>query len=1087
MTAPRRLGAAAAVLLALVLAGLWFAPRLLDWTAWRGQLASLAAQRLGMAVTLSGPVHLTLLPEPMLEAEGVTVGLPEASLGFGARALNLKLDGWSLLAGRMAPRELTLVGADIRLPWPPVPSFAFSASLASFQAEVVDSRLTIGSMVFERVRAKLSAGSYAEAMRATGSFVPMEAWAGREVRFDATLGRAGFDGTMPLDLTLSSGGTTLATRGALPPEGGLEGRIEASGPDLSLMLPGPPGPFRAQGRLSASADLIIADGLDLDFNGNPARGAMTLRLRPQPRLDLSLAAGRLNLDPWQNSLRAGGGLPFGLDFSVEAATLRGVPLRRLRASVFREGDRLSLTDASAVLPGETQVTMNGATAGRRLEALLDFRSEELRATLAALGWPLPSLAPDRLQHADGRARLVIEDGQVAVPELSATVDGTRLSGAGVFRQGLASPPGPGATAGQDGAAQPGSGPGGGGQTAGGTAGGSQGSPQGASQGGTGGRSGVGQGVGQGAGAGPGGGTQTQANAPQATAPQPGGAPAGGIPGGGVQAGAGQATPVTATPGTGLGTGAAVTPAGGVVQAVGTQRPSFGLGVTLDRLDLDGLLAPGRSWEALSAELGGFDANLRLAADRVRLRGVTAERAGLDAALEAGRLTLRQFTGRVAGADVTASGVAMLGAQPRLSDLMLEVAAPDPRPLFAALPGNWPDGTRLAGAPLTLRLSGGGPLDALGLRLEGDWSDLRLDSSGVLDLPERKLAGNVILRHPGVPRLVRDLTGWEGAEGWLGQGSMSLIANVTAGPRGVSSDRFDLVAGTLRTGGQLSLAFAGSEAGAARPRLTGRLMAEDLPLPAPVLDARPLPLDPLRLLDLDVAVAAGRIGPWGGPLLEHSESTVRLLDGLLEVDVVRGRLRGGDASGRLALRAAEDVPRLELQGRIAGGALEGALTGWPLDLRDGEGDAVLRLSAQGRSPSAMLATLGGEGSLEWRQGVLLGIDGAAALAAARMPGTQAEARLRQALSGGETPFDRLTMALQLQDGRARITSGEITATDLLLGLGGEIDLTRRMLDLGLSLRIPDGPEVRLRLAGPDAAPKRVPELTPWLLWRAEQGL
>ena len=120
-------------------------------------------------------------------------------------------------------------------------------------------------------------------------------------------------------------------------------------------------------------------------------------------------------------------------------------------------------------------------------------------------------------------------------------------------------------------------------------------------------------------------------------------------------------------------------------------------------------------------------------------------------------------------------------------------------------------------------------------------------------------------------------------------------------------------------------------------------------------------------------------------------------------------------------------------------------------------------------------------------MLLGIDGEAALQAARAPGAQAEARLRQALAGGETPFSRLTMALRLQDGRARIVSGEVSSTDLLLGLGGEIDLTRRMLDLGVSLRIPDGPEVRLRLAGPAAAPKRVPELTPWLLWRAERGL
>ncbi|UFN47400.1 AsmA family protein [Roseomonas sp. OT10] len=951
MTRSTRFGLAAAALLLALLAALYAAPRLTDWTARRDQLALIASGWLGMPVSLSGPVRLELLPRPMLEAEGVAVGGPEDSLTFGARALRLRLDGWSLLLGRLAPREVSVVGADIRLPWPPVPSLDLAASLSSFAAEVVEGRVTIGSVVLEQVRARLSAGAYSEALRAEGTFTAPGVLPGREVRFSTTLGRPGFDGAVPLDLTLTSGGASLSTRGLLPAGGGLEGMAEASGPDLSLLLPGPPGPFRAQGRLTASSELIVADELNLDVAGSPARGALTLRLRPAPRLDVALAAGRLELEPWLANLRGGSGIPFGLDLSAEAASWRGIALRRLRASVFREGDRLSLTDGSAILPGDTTVEMSGATAAGRLESVLHFEGADLRTTLAALGYPLPSLAPGRLRRGEGRARLVLEEGQASLPELAATIDGTRLSGAGVLRRGA--------------------------------------------------------------------------------------------------------------------------------------RPALGLGLTLDTLDLDGLWAPGRSWEDLSADLAAFDANLRLSADAVRLHGLLAERTNLDAALENGRLTVRQAAGRLAGLEATASGGVLLGPSPRLADLSLEASGPDAHGLLELLPGSWPDDTSLAGQPVTLWLTGNGAPDALALRLEADWAEVRLEGTAALNLPARRGTGALTLRHPGAPRLLSALLG-PGKAGWLGDGSLSLVlgfaANAAPGALGLAADRFELVAGTLRGGGQLALGLGGD-----RPRLTGRLALESLPLLLPDWrDPAPLPLGLLRAMDAELALGIGRAGPWGLPVLEEAEGALVLKDSVLRIGLSQGRLGEGQLEGSLALDASGALPRLSVSGQLAGAAVTEALQGPGLTLSGGRLGLQLDVAATGNSPAAMLATLGGTARLSAVDGSLAGLDARGAVEAARTGGGEAEAALRAALGGGETHFATLDSELRLEQGRAVLGPTRLLGEGVDLSAQGEVDLARAVLDLLLSLHPAQGPEIGLRLTGSLAQPRRVPELAPWLRWRAEQG-
>ena len=115
--------------LLLALAGLWLGPRLVDWEPWRAQLAEVASDRLGRPVTLDGPVELVLLPSPMVRAGGVTIAEPpgieaEGSFRVTARMLRLRLDLPALIAGRIEPREIALVGAELTLPWPPGPLLA---------------------------------------------------------------------------------------------------------------------------------------------------------------------------------------------------------------------------------------------------------------------------------------------------------------------------------------------------------------------------------------------------------------------------------------------------------------------------------------------------------------------------------------------------------------------------------------------------------------------------------------------------------------------------------------------------------------------------------------------------------------------------------------------------------------------------------------------------------------------------------------------------------------------------------------------------------------------------------------------------
>jgi hypothetical protein len=940
------LGLPAALLLAA-----WLGPPLWNWEGERDRVAAIASLRLGRPVHLDGPLRVTLLPRPMVEAASVRVGTAgQEEIAVSARALRLRLSLLPLLRGRFEPRELVLVGADVRIPWPPPSIGALRPPpwLTDFDARIEEGRVAVGDAVLEGVAARLDAPGPLDAVRVEGSVT----WRGAPVRFEAVVGRPGYDGIATLDIGLGFARGSATARGILVAEGGFEGRIEAGGADLSTLIAAPPGPFRASGRVTITGELAAADDLALDLGGVTGRGAATFRFAPEPRLDIALALARLDLDAWIAAVRGAAtpALPVGLDLSAEAAAFRGLTIRRLRGGIVRDRERITLTEVSALLPGEAALELSGASTGSRLELAFRVAGQSLRASLAPFGLAFDRVDPARLRGFEGRGRMVLEPTQAGVPEFAGTVDGIRIGGAGVLRYG--------------------------------------------------------------------------------------------------------------------------------------ERPALGLGLSVERLDLDGLMPAADAWAALLRAGPGMDANLRLAAETVQWGGLSASRAALDAVAEGGRVGLRRLSAQVEGADIVLAGSVATGATPRFADVVLEVAATSAAGIarlfepVVAIPQGF------AAQALRLRIAGGGPAEALAFTAEGDLGELRIEAQGSADAAQSRLAGTLALRHPGAPRLAM-LLGARETPAWLGEGSFSLIAALAGTRVGWTAETLDFVAGGMRARGRLALAL-----GDARPRLTGRIAAERLPLPGLALrDSDPLGFGVLGALDAELALEAAELVLPGLSPLGDVAATARLEGGRLALEGLRARLGGGTVEGTLSLDVASVPPVLAGAIGLAGATLTGPLFGTPFDLASGRIEAQGRFSASGYAPAALLATLTGEGRIALLDGVVAGAAlGAAVAASALDDPTLAETGMRAALDGGATAVERLEGGWRAVDGVVSLEGMRMVGQGGFAGgIEGRIDLPRGSLDLRFTAQPPgdQAPPIALRVTGPAETPRRQSELTDWARWRAEQ--
>jgi uncharacterized protein involved in outer membrane biogenesis len=444
----RFLLAAVGLLLAVGLAAAWLLPPRLDWSRYRGAIATLASERLGREVSIAGPVSLRVLPEPVLMADGVSLADAGDGIAIRAAQLRLRVALGALVRGRIDARELVLHGVDMHVPWPFQPIRIAAGAPGWFavaSVSVEDSRLSIGHLSFSGIAATLTTdvltGSYAAA--------GVVQFSGRTWQFTTRLSGPGQDGTAGLDLSLDGRGTVQGVgatlSGQIQADGRFGGRLTGRGPDLSQLVAAPQVPFTLHGRVSAAGGLATVDELSGEIGGEPVKGAVAVRVLPAVRADIALSTGRLNLDSWAPVLLRGGTTPFplGIDFTAEAAELAGGTLRGLRGAFDAGAGGIAVRQLRAVLPGEATLGATGAIESRgggpRFEGDVAISAPAAQRTLAWLeGASLvpPGVLPeDVLRNAELTAHATLEAGRLTLSGLNGRADATHLAGTLTFRTG----------------------------------------------------------------------------------------------------------------------------------------------------------------------------------------------------------------------------------------------------------------------------------------------------------------------------------------------------------------------------------------------------------------------------------------------------------------------------------------------------------------------------------------------------------------------------------------------------------------------------------------------------------------------------
>ena len=443
-------------LLAVLLAAVWVGPAWLDWNRYRDSIAALLSDGLGRPVRIGGAITLRLLPQPTLTAAGLSVDDVGDGVVLRADAAQLRVALGPLLAGQVVVQELVLQGADLMLPWPPGPGTLaqrLPAWLSGLQARMEGSALHLGGIAMTGINARVEMDAETGTLTAAGVGRVDRDGAGQGWRFSVRLARPGRDGSAPVEASIDGQDrlrdTGLAFSGQVAGNGALSGRVNGRGPNLSLILPAPALAWRADGRLSASGGLAVADELAMELDGAPVRGAVAVRIGNAPngeeaRLDVAIAAGRLDLDAWAPVLTRPPvpGLPTGIDLSADSATLAGGILRQLRGAFDLDADGVTVRDFSARLPGDARLSVNGRM-GRdgAFDGTTQLMAPDLATTLRWAGRMMPAgvIVPDLpgevLQTADLGGTLHIGTDSVSLTQLRGSLDHAGVTGTATLRPG----------------------------------------------------------------------------------------------------------------------------------------------------------------------------------------------------------------------------------------------------------------------------------------------------------------------------------------------------------------------------------------------------------------------------------------------------------------------------------------------------------------------------------------------------------------------------------------------------------------------------------------------------------------------------
>jgi hypothetical protein len=443
----------------LLLAVIWVGPRLLDWNTHRDAIEAAASGFLGRDVEISGPIRLSLLPEPSITAEKVEVRDDGDGVRMGTRALTLNLSLGALLTGRVDVTHVALDRPVIRLPWP-LPSGPISIEpppwLASLSADISRGSLTIGPLHVTEADLSVVTGGAQTALRIDGTANA----GGKSWQVGIGLAWPQTDGSAPLQITLQNADTPASTfgfKGAMQANGQVLGQFTAHGDDLAALVPAPALPFDATGTLHADGRGVNLADLALTLGTMPATGDLRLRLTPPkapmaptPSLTIHLHTPMLDLAPWLTAFPAGSraAAPLSLDLDADAAVFGDGLLRRFGLRIVTSATRIRVDDIHASLPGEAAIALTGYYDPARL-SFLGKMSLGVPSPAITLHWLAQSkLLPDLSGALSGLGSLAVaadidaDPRRAAVTAITGRMNDTTIAGG--FVLGLGATPSLGA-------------------------------------------------------------------------------------------------------------------------------------------------------------------------------------------------------------------------------------------------------------------------------------------------------------------------------------------------------------------------------------------------------------------------------------------------------------------------------------------------------------------------------------------------------------------------------------------------------------------------------------------------------------------
>jgi len=345
-----------------------------------------------------------------------------------------------------------------------------------------------GSRTFEKItgfNANIAARSLKGPFEAEGDMVVRHL----PVSFSAKIGPLNSTHPFPLTLEVGLDPAKISARisGSLSKfsaDGKFTGTLKIDGDDLGKAIAfSAPGAISAlpgfltqevtmNGALTASAKDVAVNDLFLQFGDIKASGTVAAALSPSLRTDATLRFSRVDLDKWlampgrkakaaldwkvaQDRSRGdkpavvsekkegkdkqaplGFSLPSGfaasLNLSTEVLVYNGKVIREVVMNTVLEKGRLSVSKATAQLPGSTSYALSGtltASKGRPVFAgSFKAASKNLRALLDWLEVDIDGVPADRLRGLSLSGQVTGSRQQVNVTSLVAQLDATKITG-----------------------------------------------------------------------------------------------------------------------------------------------------------------------------------------------------------------------------------------------------------------------------------------------------------------------------------------------------------------------------------------------------------------------------------------------------------------------------------------------------------------------------------------------------------------------------------------------------------------------------------------------------------------------------------